>query len=178
MSRIGRMPVRIPAGCEIRIEERTVTVTGPKGTLNTVVPAAMILEMEGDVLTVKRPSDSREHRSLHGLTRTLVANMVEGVSQGFQRNLEIHGVGYRANLQGENLELALGFSHPVVIKPPEGVSFELVTPTRLRVHGIDKQKVGQVAANIRALRKPDPYKGKGIRYAGEHVRKKTGKSTA
>jgi large subunit ribosomal protein L6 len=178
MSRIGKMPVQIPTGCQIQIEERTVTVTGPKGTLDTVVPAEMILEIEGDVLTVKRPSDSREHRSLHGLTRTLVANMVEGVSQGFQRNLEIHGVGYRANLQGENLELALGFSHPVVIKPPEGVSFELVTPTRLRVHGIDKQKVGQVAANIRALRKPDPYKGKGIRYAGEHVRKKTGKSTA
>ncbi len=177
MSRIGRMPVRIPAGCEIGIEDRTVTVKGPKGTLNTVVPAAMVLEIEGDVLTVKRPSDSREHRSLHGLTRTLVANMVEGVSQGFARNLEIHGVGYRANLQGENLELALGFSHPVVIKPPEGVSFELVTPTRVRVHGIDKQKVGQVAANIRSLRKPDPYKGKGIRYAGEHVRKKAGKST-
>jgi large subunit ribosomal protein L6 len=178
MSRIGRMPVQIPAGCEIGIEDCTVTVKGPKGTLNTVVPAAMVLEIEGDVLTVKRPSDSREHRSLHGLTRTLVANMVEGVSQGFIRNLEIHGVGYRANLQGDNLELALGFSHPVVIKPPEGVSFELVTPTRVRVHGIDKQKVGQVAANIRSLRKPDPYKGKGIRYAGEHVRKKAGKSTA
>ncbi len=177
MSRIGRMPVQIPAGCEINIEDRLVTVTGPKGTLNTTVPAEMVLEIEGDVLTVKRPSDSRDHRSLHGLTRTLVANMVEGVSQGFQRNLEIHGVGYRANLQGDNLELALGFSHPVVIKPPEGVSFELVTPTRIRVHGIDKQKVGQVAANIRALRKPDPYKGKGIRYAGEHVRRKAGKST-
>ncbi len=176
MSRIGKMPVQIPAGCQVLVEERTVTVTGPKGTLLTVVPAEMVLELEGDVLTVRRPSDSREHRSLHGLTRTLVANMVEGVSQGFQRNLEIHGVGYRANLQGENLELALGFSHPVVIKPPEGVSFELVTPTRIRIHGIDKQKVGQVAADIRALRKPDPYKGKGIRYAGEQVRKKAGKS--
>ena len=177
MSRIGRMPVRIPQGCEVKIEGNRVTVSGPKGTLSTEVPRDMILEVEGDVLTVKRPSDSREHRSLHGLTRTLVANMVEGVSQGFVRNLEIHGVGYRANLQGENLELSLGFSHPVIIKPPQGISFELVTPTRIRIHGIDKQKVGQVAANIRALRKPEPYKGKGIRYAGEQVRRKAGKST-
>ncbi len=177
MSRIGRMPVRIPQGCEISIEGNRVTVSGPKGTLRTEVPGGMILDLEGDVLTVRRPSDSREHRSLHGLTRTLLANMVEGVSQGFVRNLEIHGVGYRANLQGDNLELSLGFSHPVIIKPPPGVTFELVTPTRIRIHGIDKQKVGQVAANIRALRKPEPYKGKGIRYAGEMVRRKAGKST-
>jgi len=177
MSRIGRMPVRIPPGCEIKVEGSKVTVSGPKGTLSREVPGDMLLELEGDMLTVKRPSDSREHRSLHGLTRTLVANMVEGVSQGFVRNLEIHGVGCRANLQGDSLELSLGYSHPIIVKPPQGVSFELVTPTRIRVHGIDKHKVGQVAANIRALRKPEPYKGKGIRYAGEQVRRKAGKST-
>ncbi len=179
MSRIGKMPIPIPEGCTVDIEGTQVTVTGPKGTLSMQVHPEMMLEKDEEkrVLTVRRSSDSREQRSLHGLTRTLIANMVEGVSQGFVKNLEIHGVGYRANLQGENLELNLGFSHPVIIKPPEGIHFELVTPTRIRVHGIDKQKVGQVAANIRSLRKPDPYKGKGVRYAGEYIRRKAGKST-
>ncbi len=179
MSRIGKMPIRIPEGCAVDIEGSRITVSGPKGTLSREIHREMIVEKdeENGVVLVRRPSDSREHRSLHGLTRSLIANMVEGVSQGFVKNLEIHGVGYRANLQGENLEMNLGFSHPVIIKPPEGIRFELVTPTRIRIHGIDKQKVGQVAANIRSLRKPDPYKGKGVRYAGEYIRRKAGKST-
>lgn len=179
MSRIGKMPIRIPDGCKVTLEGRIISVEGPRGKLSREIHPDMIVEIDdgGSCVLVRRPSDSREHRSLHGLTRTLIANMVEGVSQGFVKNLEIHGVGYRANLQGENLELSLGFSHPVIIKPPEGIKFELVTPTRIRIHGIDKQKVGQVAADIRSLRKPDPYKGKGIRYAGEYIRRKAGKST-
>ena len=176
MSRIGKMPIPIPAGTEVRIEGNKVTAKGPKGELTGEFHPDMILELEEGVLLVKRPSDSGIHRSLHGLTRSLVANMVEGVTNGFEKNLEIHGVGYRAVAKDKDLELTLGFSHPVLVKAPEGIEFEVVTPTRLRIKGTDKQKVGQMAAKIRALRKPDPYKGKGVRYAGEHIRRKAGKT--
>jgi large subunit ribosomal protein L6 len=171
------MPIPVPEGTEVKIEGQRVTVRGPKGELSRDFHPDMIIAMEEGALVVRRPSDSGPHRSLHGLTRSLLANMVEGVTNGFEKNLEIHGVGYRAVAKDRDMELTLGFSHPVTVKAPEGIEFEVVTPTKIRVKGIDKQKVGQVAAKIRELRKPDPYKGKGVRYAGEYVRRKAGKTT-
>ncbi|MEW6553368.1 MAG: 50S ribosomal protein L6 [Actinomycetota bacterium] len=176
MSRIGKMPIPIPQGTEVKIEGNTVTAKGPRGELTREFHPDMLLAIEEGNLVVKRPSDSGMHRSLHGLTRTLIANMVEGVTNGYEKNLEIHGVGYRAVAKDRDMELTLGFSHPVLVKAPEGIEFEVVTPTKIRVKGIDKQKVGQMAAKIRALRKPDPYKGKGVRYAGEYIKRKAGKT--
>ncbi|GMU78767.1 MAG: 50S ribosomal protein L6 [Acidimicrobiia bacterium] len=177
MSRIGKQPIPVPAGVEVTIDDRQVVVKGPRGTLEHEIPAAIGLAREGDELVVSRPDDERENRSLHGLTRTLVANMVTGVSTGFTRELEIVGVGYRALAQGPaKLELQLGFSHPVFVDAPEGVTFEVPAPTRIIVQGADKQLVGQVAADIRKIRKPEPYKGKGIRYSDERVLRKAGKS--
>ncbi len=175
MSRIGRAPIPIPDGVSVDITGQNVVVTGPKGELrHTVVEPIRIAEEDGR-LVVTRPTDRGPHRALHGLSRSLVANMVEGVSAGFARNLEIQGVGYRAQLKGQALELAVGFSHPVTIDPPEGITFEVPAPTQVVVRGIDKQRVGETAAKIRAVRPPEPYKGKGIRYAGEAVRRKVGK---
>jgi large subunit ribosomal protein L6 len=177
MSRIGKQPIAVPSGVDVTISDRRVTVKGPKGTLEHDVPETISVAQEGDELMVTRPDDERENRSLHGLTRTLVANMVTGVSQGFTRDLEIVGVGYRAVAQGPTkLELQLGFSHPVVIDAPDGITFEVPAPTRITVQGFDKQLVGQVAADIRKIRKPEPYKGKGIRYSDERVLRKAGKS--
>jgi large subunit ribosomal protein L6 len=177
MSRIGRMPIPIPSGVDVTLDGPHVVVKGPKGTLERQLVPEITVAREGDVLVVTRPSDERNHRALHGLTRSLVANMVTGVSEGFVRELEIVGVGYRAAGQGPNrLELALGFSHPVHVEAPEGVTFEVPVPTRIVVRGADKELVGQVAANIRKIRKPEPYKGKGIRYAGERVLRKAGKA--
>jgi large subunit ribosomal protein L6 len=176
MSRIGRQPIAIPDGVDVSIEGSDVAVTGPRGSLQrTFHPDMRILKDDG-TLRVERPSDERNHRSLHGLTRTLIANMVTGVTAGYEKRLEIVGVGYRATLKGSDLELALGFSHPVPFPAPEGIEFEVPAPTRIVVRGIDKQLVGEVAANIRKIRKPEPYKGKGVRYEGEHVRKKAGKA--
>ena len=175
MSRIGRTPIPLPEGVSVDISGQKVTVAGPKGELrHTVVEPIRVSESDG-TLVVTRPTDRGPHRALHGLSRTLVANMVHGVSAGFERRLEIVGVGYRAQLRGTSLELAVGFSHPVTIEPPEGIQFEVPTPTQVVVRGIDKQAVGQVAAQIRAVRPPEPYKGKGIRYVGEVVRRKVGK---
>ena len=177
MSRIGRLPVPVPAGVEVDIDGRDVTVKGPKGTLTHTIAAPIdIARNEDGTLTVTRPNDERASRSLHGLSRTLVANMVTGVTDGYSKTLEIVGVGYRVADNGGKLEFALGFSHPVVITPPDGITFNVETPTKFHVTGIDKQKVGEVAANIRKLRKPDPYKGKGVRYSGEVVRRKVGKA--
>lgn len=177
MSRIGRLPITIPAGVEVTIEGSTVTVKGPKGTLShTVVAPITVAQQDDGSLLVTRPDDERESRSRHGLTRTLVANMVAGVTDGYTKKLEIVGTGYRVMAKGADLELALGFSHPVVVSAPEGISFAVETPTRFSVSGIDKQQVGQVAANLRKLRKPDPYKGKGVRYEGEAIRRKAGKA--
>jgi len=177
MSRIGKQPIAVPSGVDVTISDRRVTAKGPKGTLEHDVPETISVAQEGDELMVTRPDDERENRSLHGLTRTLVANMVTGVSQGFTRDLEIVGVGYRAVAQGPTkLELQLGFSHPVVIDAPDGITFEVPAPTRITVQGFDKQLVGQVAADIRKIRKPEPYKGKGIRYSDERVLRKAGKS--
>ena len=176
MSRIGRLPIPVPSGVDIAIDGRRVTVTGPKGTLSRDLPPAIGVAREGDEVSVTRPAEDKLHKSLHGLTRTLVSNMVVGVTSGYRKGLEIHGVGYRAQKIGEKLQLALGYSHPVEIEPPTGISFELENPTRLAVVGIDKELVGQVAARIRATRKPEPYKGKGVRYAGEQVRRKAGKA--
>ncbi len=175
MSRIGRAPITLPAGVEIDIGPGRVGVRGPKGTLEQAVPHEMTVSVDEGVVTVTRPTDRGPHRSLHGLTRTLVANMVEGVTNGYEKRLEIQGVGYRAALRGSSIELLLGFSHPVVVDAPEGIEFEVPAPTQIIVRGIDKQAVGQVAADIRRLRPPEPYKGKGIRYAGEVVRRKVGK---
>ena len=175
MSRIGRTPIPLPEGVSVDISGQKVTVAGPKGELrHTVVEPIRVSESDG-TLVVTRPTDRGPHRALHGLSRTLVANMVQGVSAGFERRLEIQGVGYRAQLRGTSLDLAVGFSHPVTIEPPEGIQFEVPTPTQVVVRGIDKQAVGQIAAQIRAVRPPEPYKGKGIRYAGEVVRRKVGK---
>ena len=175
MSRIGRTPIPLPEGVSVEISGQKVTVAGPKGELrHTVVEPIRVSESDG-TLVVTRPTDRGPHRALHGLSRTLVANMVQGVSDGFERRLEIVGVGYRAQLRGASLELAVGFSHPVTIEPPEGIQFEVPAPTQVVVRGIDKQAVGQVAAQIRAVRPPEPYKGKGVRYAGEVVRRKVGK---
>jgi len=177
MSRIGRLPVPVPSGVEVSINGREVTVKGPKGTLNHVVADPIeVGKGEDGTLEVKRPNDERQSRSLHGLTRSLLANMVTGVTEGYEKKLEIVGTGYRVVAKGSNLEFALGFSHPVVVNAPEGITFAVDGPTRLSVQGIDKQQVGEVAANIRKLRKPDPYKGKGVRYAGEQIRRKVGKA--
>ena len=177
MSRIGKQPITIPSGVEVTLDGSHVTVKGPKGTLEYDAPADITIAREGDDLVVSRPDDEREHRSLHGLTRSLVANMVAGVSEGFTKELEIVGVGYRATAQGNSaIELALGFSHPVRVEAPEGIEFEVPAPTRIAVRGIDKEAVGQVAANIRKIRKPEPYKGKGVRYLGERVQRKAGKT--
>jgi large subunit ribosomal protein L6 len=177
MSRIGKLPIPVPSGVEVAIEGREVRVKGPKGSLNHTLPPTIDIERTEDgTLSVRRPDDERDNRALHGLTRSLVANMVTGVTQGYEKKLEIVGVGYRVTARGPNLEFALGFSHPIVVDAPDGISFTVETPTRFSVQGIDKQQVGEVAANIRKLRKPEPYKGKGIRYAGEHVRRKVGKA--
>ncbi|MHB1472060.1 MAG: 50S ribosomal protein L6 [Dermatophilaceae bacterium] len=177
MSRIGRLPVPVPSGVDVSIDGQAVTVKGPKGQLQHVVavPIAVARSVEGSV-EVKRPNDERQSRSLHGLTRTLIANMVLGVTEGYEKKMEIHGTGYRVVVKGSDLEFALGYSHSITIKAPQGISFIVENPTRFAVQGIDKQLVGEVAANIRKLRKPDPYKGKGIRYAGEQIRRKVGKA--
>jgi large subunit ribosomal protein L6 len=176
MSRIGRAPVAIPAGVTVTIDGRDVTVSGPKGSLSMQVTAPIDVRQHDGVITVTRPSDEGEIRALHGLSRSLIANMVTGVTAGFAKTLEIVGVGYRVVAKGKDLEFALGFSHPVLVSPPEGIAFRVETPTRFVVEGIDKQRVGEVAANIRKLRKPEPYKGKGVRYANEQVRRKAGKA--
>jgi large subunit ribosomal protein L6 len=177
MSRIGKAPIPVPSGVDVTIAGGNVTVKGPKGTLARQLPADITVRQDGDQLVVERPDDERQHRALHGLTRSLVNNMVVGVTDGFSKDLEIVGVGYRATAQGpDRLELALGFSHPVNIDAPEGITFEVPAPTRITVRGIDKEIVGQVAANIRKVRKPEPYKGKGVRYAGEVVQRKAGKA--
>ena len=177
MSRIGRAPIPVPAGVEVSIAGSHVAVKGPKGTLERDLPAGIVVRQENGELLVERPNDERRNRALHGLSRSLVNNMVLGVTTEFTKELEIVGVGYRAIAQGPSkLELALGFSHPVFVEAPEGVTFEVPVPTRILVRGIDKEAVGQVAANIRKIRKPEPYKGKGVRYAGEHVQRKAGKA--
>jgi large subunit ribosomal protein L6 len=177
MSRIGRLPIPIPSGVEIAIDDREVTVKGPKGTLSHVVASPISIERAQDgTVQVTRPDDERVSRALHGLTRSLVANMVTGVTDGYVKRLEIVGVGYRVQARGSDLEFALGFSHPVLIPAPAGITFAVESPTRFSVAGIDKQQVGEVAAKIRKLRRPDPYKGKGVRYAGEQVRRKVGKA--
>ena len=176
MSRIGRQPIEVPSGVTVEVSAGgAVTVTGPLGTLTQRVPQRMAIAQEDGVVTVTRPTERGDDRALHGLTRTLVANMVEGVTKGFEKHLEIQGVGYRAQLKGSDLELAVGFSHPVTITPREGISFDVPQPTQVIVKGTDKQVVGQTAAEIRKVRPPEPYKGKGIRYQGEHVRRKVGK---
>jgi large subunit ribosomal protein L6 len=177
MSRIGKLPITVPSGVDVAIEGRMVTVKGPKGTLSHTVVEPITVERDDDgTVLVKRPDDERENRSYHGLSRSLVNNIVVGVSAGYEKKLEIYGVGYRVQLKGQNLEFALGYSHPVVIEPPEGITFAVESPTRFSVQGIDKQVVGETAANIRKLRRPDPYKGKGVRYAGEQIRRKVGKT--
>jgi len=177
MSRIGRMPIPVPSGVDVTVNGSEVVVKGPKGTLSHTLAAPITIERgEDGTLAVVRPDDERTSRSLHGLSRTLVANMVTGVTTGYEKTLEIVGVGYRVTAKGSSLEFALGFSHPVTVDPPEGITFEVLAPTRFVVRGIDKQKVGEVAANIRKIRKPEPYKGKGVRYAGENVRRKVGKT--
>ena len=176
MSRIGKQPITIPSGVDVVVEAPRVRVSGPRGALERSFHPDMRILLDDGTLRVERPSDERDHRALHGLTRTLISNMVEGVTKGFEKRLEIVGVGYRAALRGSDLELALGFSHPVHLRAPEGIEFEVPAPTRIVVRGVDKQQVGEVAANIRKIRKPEPYKGKGVRYEGEVVRKKAGKA--
>jgi large subunit ribosomal protein L6 len=176
MSRIGRLPITIPSSVDVTIEGRNVTVKGPRGTLHRALHPDMTVSHEAATLVVTRPTEQKTHKQLHGLTRTLVNNMVVGVSDGYRKGLEITGVGYRAAMNGRKLQLNLGYSHPIEIDPPEGISFEVETPTRLAVVGIDKELVGQYAAKVRSMRKPEPYKGKGVRYAGEVVRRKAGKA--
>lgn len=177
MSRVGKSPISVPSGVDVAISGAHVTVKGPKGSLERDIPAPITVRQDGETLVVERPDDARQNRALHGLTRSLVNNMVVGVTQGYTRELEIVGVGYRATAKGpQSLQLALGFSHPVEITAPDGITFEVPAPNRVVVQGIDKEQVGQVAADIRAWRKPEPYKGKGIRYAGEQVRRKAGKA--
>ena len=176
MSRIGKKPVAVPKGVTVTLNGNTVSVKGPKGELARTFHPEMTLAMEGENVTVSRPSDETRHKALHGLSRTLLANMVEGVAKGYNKTLEIQGVGYRVQARGSNLEFSLGYSHPVVVEPPEGITFRVEKPTLLHVEGIDKQLVGQTAANIRGLRKPDPYKAKGVRYQGEYIRRKAGKA--
>ena len=176
MSRIGRLPIPVPAGVDVTLDGRVITVTGPKGSLTRQLPPRIAVNREGETLLVTRPTETKLDKSLHGLTRTLVNNMVIGVTSGYRKGLEIIGVGYRAQKVGEKLTLALGYSHPIEIDPPAGISFEVETPVRLAVVGIDKELVGQMAAKVRSMRKPEPYKGKGVRYAGEKVRRKAGKA--
>jgi large subunit ribosomal protein L6 len=176
MSRIGKLPIPVPAGVEVKIDGQTVEVKGPKGTLTHEVPAPIAVALEEGTVVVTRPDDERLSRSLHGLTRTLIANNITGVTVGFTKGLEIVGTGYRVTAKGNDLEFALGYSHPILVQPPVGISFTVDGNTKVTVHGISKQAVGEVAANIRKLRKPEPYKGKGVRYAGEVVRRKAGKS--
>ncbi|MBA2643419.1 MAG: 50S ribosomal protein L6 [Actinobacteria bacterium] len=175
MSRIGRKPIELPSGVMVAISPGRVQVNGPLGELSQVVPARMQVEKSGEEIVVTRPTERGQDRALHGLTRTLIANMVEGVTKGFEKQLEIQGVGYRAQLKGTDIELAVGYSHPVVVKPRQGITFDVPTPTQIVVKGIDKQMVGQTAAEIRRVRPPEPYKGKGIRYVNEQVRRKVGK---
>ena len=176
MSRIGRLPIAVPAGVDVSIDGRNVTVKGPKGSLSRELHAEMTVARDGDSIVVTRPSEAKTHKQLHGLTRTLVNNMVVGVTDGYRKPLEITGVGYRAALVGRKLQLNLGYSHPIEIDPPAGISFEVENPTKLAVVGIDKELVGEIAARVRATRKPEPYKGKGVRYAGEVIRRKAGKA--
>ena len=176
MSRIGRLPVPVPSGVDVTLDGVHLTIKGPKGTLSRNLHPEMVVAQEDGTITVARPSEAKTHKQLHGLTRTLVNNMVIGVTSGYRKSLEITGVGYRAALVGKKLQLSLGYSHPVEIEPPEGISFELENPTRLAVVGIDKELVGEIAARVRATRKPEPYKGKGVRYAGEQIRRKAGKA--
>ena len=175
MSRIGKKPIEVPDGVTVSVDPGQVTVKGPKGELTQHVSDAMKITEDDGVLTVERPTNRGEHRALHGLTRSLIANMVEGVTNGYEKRLEIQGVGYRAKLQGKSLELALGYSHPVSVTAPDGIEFEVPQPTQVVVRGIDKQLVGEIAARVRKTRPPEPYKGKGVRYAGEHVARKVGK---
>ncbi len=176
MSRIGRLPITVPSGVDVTIDGRNVTVKGPKGTLSRSLHPDITVSREDGTLVVTRPTEQKTHKQLHGLTRTLVNNMVVGVTDGYRKGLEITGVGYRATLNGKKLTLNLGYSHPIEIDPPDGISFEVENPTRLAVVGIDKELVGQIAAKVRATRKPEPYKGKGVRYAGEYIRRKAGKA--
>ena len=176
MSRIGRRPIAIPAGVQIELDGSRITVRGPKGELQRTLPREIGVRVDDGHVLVERPTEAKPHRELHGLTRTLVANMVEGVTNGYRKTLEISGVGYRAQKIGEKLQLNLGYSHPVDVDAPAGISFEVETPTRLSVVGIDKELVGQIAAEVRATRKPEPYKGKGVRYLGEQIRRKAGKT--
>jgi len=176
MSRIGRLPIPVPAGVEVKIDANVVTVKGPKGTLSHTVAAPISAVLEENTVLVTRPDDERNSRSLHGLTRTLIANLIHGVTQGYTKGLEIVGTGYRVTAKGSDIEFALGYSHPILVKAPAGITFTVEGNTKLSVSGIDKQAVGEVAANLRKLRKPEPYKGKGVRYAGEVVRRKAGKS--
>lgn len=177
MSRIGRMPIHIPSGVQVKIEDGQVVVQGPRGSLAQAIPPEITVQIEDSTITVKRPSDDRQHRALHGLTRALIANMITGVTQGFRKTLLVEGVGYRAEMQGDQLVLFLGYSHPIYRLPPEGVKFEVDPKAKtITVEGYDKQVVGQVAADLRALRPPEPYKGKGIRYVDEHIRRKAGKA--
>ncbi|HOQ32321.1 MAG TPA: 50S ribosomal protein L6 [Candidatus Hydrogenedens sp.] len=177
MSRIGKLPVPVPDGVKCELQGNTLTVTGPKGTLQRTFHPEVIINIEGKQIVVQRPSDKREHKALHGLTRVLIHNMIIGVTKGYQKTLLIEGVGYRASLQGKNLNLTLGFSHPVTMEPPPGITFAVENPQTIKVIGIDKELVGQVSANIRALRKPEPYKGKGIRYDYERIHRKESKAS-
>lgn len=176
MSRIGKLPITVPAGVDVKIDGQNVTVKGPKGELSHVVPELISVELEDGALLVKRPNDSRDARALHGLTRSLLNNLVIGVTEGYTRKLEIVGTGYRVVAKGTSLEFSLGYSHTITIDAPEGITFQVESPTKFSIFGIDKQQVGELAANIRKLRKPEPYKGKGIRYAGEQIRRKAGKA--
>jgi large subunit ribosomal protein L6 len=176
MSRIGRLPIPVPAGVDVTIDGRVVTVTGPKGELRHTLAEPITIEREDGQLLVRRPDDERESKALHGLSRTLVSNMIVGVTDGYAKSLEIQGTGYRVQARGGDLEFALGYSHPIPVRAPEGITFEVQSPTRFTVRGIDKQQVGEVAAKIRKLRRPDPYKAKGVRYAGEIIRRKAGKA--
>ncbi|UVI37209.1 50S ribosomal protein L6 [Brevibacterium spongiae] len=176
MSRIGKNPISVPSGVEVKVDGQDVAVKGPKGELSVTIAEPITVSLEEGVITVARPDEERESRSLHGLSRTLINNMIVGVTEGYSKGLEIVGTGYRVLAKGSNLEFALGYSHPIVVEPPEGISFSVDGQTKVAVHGIDKQLVGETAANIRKLRKPEPYKGKGVRYAGEIVRRKVGKA--
>ena len=176
MSRIGRAPITIPAGVEVKVDGSTVTVKGPKGTLTKTMHSNMTIAMEGNVITVTRPNDVKENRSLHGLTRTLIANMIEGVANGYKKELEINGIGYRAEMKGKDLVMKIGYSHDVVMPQPEGITVEVPAPNKIIVSGADKEKVGQFAAEVREKRLPEPYKGKGIKYIDEYIRRKEGKA--
>lgn len=178
MSRIGRKPISLPKGVEVNVNGREVTVKGPKGTLMELIPEDISVEKQENQIIITRPSDAKKHRAFHGLSRALIANMVEGVTNGFEKKLELVGVGYRAQMQGKKLVLSVGYSHPVEIDPPEGIEFEVPAATKITIRGISKQLVGNTAAHIRAVRKPEPYKGKGIKYEGEQIRRKAGKAGA